>query len=213
MIKVLLADDQLLFRLMLEEMLRKDNEIEIVATASDGYEAVELVRKCAPDVALLDIQMPKLSGVEALREIKQEFPAVKVIMLTTFENLNNLNRASKYKADGYILKDIKPETLIMAIKCTCNNLVVVHKDVYTLFSERERVDVPRDRIEIDGISFDRIDVLIIKNIAEGKTNKAIAKMLNYSEGTVKNRITKILDLTGLADRTEITVFAIKNSII
>lgn len=215
MIKILLADDQLLFRVMLEEMLKKDKEIQIVASCSGGEDAVKLSQLYQPDIVLLDIQMPDKTGVEVLREIKGKSSNTKVVMLTTFEDIENIMMAYQLKADGYLVKDIKPDILIMAIKCIYNDIVLFHNSVYTAMvsSKMMHLQNSNDRVEFGDIVFDSIDIAIMRQIAEGKTNKDIARLLNYSEGTIKNRVSKILSNTGLSDRTEISVFAIKNQII
>lgn len=215
MIRVLIADDQLLFRSMLEEVLKRDGEIEIAASASSGEEAIALALQHTPDVALLDIQMPGRSGIDALKEIKAALPETKVALLTTFEIAENIAAACQYGADGYLMKDMKPEILLMAIKCIHNNLVLFHRSVYSSIHTLRGMTshMSPDRVEFGGMSFDAVDILIMRQIAEGKTNKDIANILCYSEGTVKNRVSKILFMTGLSDRTELSVFAIKNQII
>jgi len=215
MIRILVADDQLLFRSMLEEMLRKDEEIEIVASSANGEEAVILALLHKPDVVLLDIQMPGKSGVEALKDIKAALPDTKVAMLTTFENIENIKAACHLGADGYLVKDMKPEILLMAVKCIYNDIVMFHRGVYSMIlsSKGTIANTSSEKVEFGDILFDPVDIIIMKQIAEGKTNKDIARLISYSEGTVKNRVSKILSMTGLSDRTEISVFAIKNQII
>lgn len=215
MIKVLVADDQLLFRSMLEEMLKRDGDIDIAASASSGEEAVMLTLQHKPDVVLLDIQMPDKSGIEALREIKAALPDTKVAMLTTFEIVENITAACQYGADGYLVKDMKPDILLMAIKCMYNDIVIFHRGIYSsmLASKAIPFHTSSDKVEFGNMSFDSVDIIIMKQISEGKTNRDIANMLCYSEGTVKNRVSKILFTTGLSDRTELSVFAIKNQII
>ncbi len=213
MIRVLLADDHILFSTLLEERLKKDADIEVVALAADGAEAVALTEQLEPDVVLLDVQMPVMTGTEALREIKAKLPRTKVILLTTFQIIEGMTENKIQLADGYLLKDIRQDILIMAVKCVYNDLVIFQENVYSIMMERSMRDLPQGRTLIGNIPLEPVDVLIIKHIAEGKTNRHIARILNYSEGTVKNKVTKILDLTGLSDRTELSVFAIKYQII
>ncbi|NTV90648.1 MAG: response regulator transcription factor [Clostridiales bacterium] len=215
MIRIIIADDQLLFRSMLEEMLRKDKEIEILASVSSGEEAVALSLRHAPDVVLLDVQMPGKGGIDALREIKKALPATRVALLTTFENPENIKAACQYGADGYLVKDMKPDILLMAIKCIYNDIVLMHGSVYSLLLSTKSIfpGSSSEKVEFGDLVFDPIDIIIMKQIADGKTNKDIAHLINYSEGTIKNRVSKILGMTGLSDRTEITVFALKNQII
>jgi len=214
-VRILLADDQLLFRTMLEEMLKKDPDIDIVASVSNGEEAVGMTKKYKPDMVLLDIQMPVQSGVEALAEIKACLPETKVVMLTTFEDSKNISAACCSGADGYLVKDMKPEALLLAVKCLQYDMVIFHRAVYENISMHGALGLrgKSEKIEIDDCVFDAIDLAIIRQIVEGKTNKEIAGSLNYSEGTIKNRVSKILSMTGLIDRTQVSVFAIKNQIV
>ena len=215
MIKVIIADDQTLFRKMLEEILAKDTEIRIVATAADGKEAVALAKHYRPDIILLDIKMPEKSGIEALKELKIVLPEVKIMMLTTFEDVESITESCSLGADGYLVKDMKPEVLKMAIKCVYHDIVLFHRTVYHVIAPALSVNSlnTKEKFEFGNLSFDAVDIQIIKLIAEGRTNKEIAQILNYSEGTIKNKVSRILGMTGFSDRTQISVFAIKNNII
>lgn len=214
--KVLLADDQILFRSMLEEILKKDDAFEVIGAASDGEEAVKMVFKYKPDLVLLDIQMPIKSGVEALIEIKQKMPDIKVVMLTTFENTESIISAYLAGTDGYLVKDMKPDVLKMSLKCIYNNLAVMHQSVHEYLQQAHKKQHNKsddEKLIIGDMIFNNNDIEIIKRIAEGQTNKEIALHLNYSEGTIKNKVSNILNMTGLSDRTQICIFAIKNNII
>lgn len=214
MIKLIIADDQLLFRSMLEEILIKDTDIQLAASCGSGDEAVEKTLEFIPDVVLLDIRMPGKSGIDALREIKTALPQTKIIMLTTFEDDKNVALACELGADGYLIKDLKPDVLIMSIKCIYNDMVLFHRSVYnTIQSSGMSQKASEKRIEIGDMIFDQIDVAIMKYISVGKSNKEIAQLLNYTEGTIKNKVSKILSTTGLSDRTGISIFAIKNQIV
>jgi len=215
MITMIIADDQLLFREMLKDMLAKDEEIEIVASCSNGIEAVASAIKYRPNVILLDISMPNKSGVEALREIKEALPETKVAMLTTFEDAENIKTAIELGADGYLIKDMTPDALILSVKSVYHNLVIFHKGVYKILQSALESPVnPREhKVEVSGLVFDAVEINIMKLIAKGNSNKAIAAILNYSEGTIKNKVSKLLADTGLSDRTEISVFAINHNII
>ena len=118
-------------------------------------------------------------------------------------------------ADGYLIKELMPDDLILAVKSIHHNMVLFHSSVYgVLQSALEITQNPREKkCEIGDIVFDAVEISIMKMIASGKSNKDIAGSLNYSEGTIKNKVSKILSVTGLSDRTELTVFAINNQII
>lgn len=216
MIKIILADDQILFRSTLEESLKSDEEINVCASVSNGKEAVEAVMRIKPDIALLDIKMPVKTGIEALADIKATMPKTKVVLLTTFEDKDSLIEAYRLKADGYLLKNIRSDILKMAIKCIYNNISVCDNSVQSFISEcltDNKNRLGNERFVFGEYAFDSIDVEIIKRIAEGKTNKEIGAALNFTEGTIKNRVSNILNQTGLQDRTKIAIFAIKNNII
>ncbi len=215
MIRLLLADDHLLFRSMLEEMLSRDSEIEIVKTCADGESVVVSCGQVKPDIVLMDIGMPGKGGIEALKEIKASCPEVKVVMLTTFEDDENIKKAIRYGADGYLIKDMHPEVLIMSLKCIYQGMVIFHQGVYNLLQTavcNTFLEVEK-RVQIDDMVFDAMDIKIIKLIVQGKSNRDIGHHLNYSEGTIKNKITKLLAVTGLSDRTELSVFAVKHEIV
>ncbi|MEA5134822.1 MAG: response regulator transcription factor [Candidatus Fimivivens sp.] len=215
MIRILLADDHLLFRSMLEEMLKKDDELEVVASCADGDAVLENCKIQKPDIAILDIGMPGKGGIEALREIKSHYPTMKVVMLTTFEDDENIKSAIELGADGYLIKDMKPETLIMSLKCIHNSMVLFHKSVYQLLQTAvSEVHATKNRkVQIDHMVFDAVDIKIMQLIVQGKSNREIGTALNYSEGTIKNKISKLLSLTGFSDRTELSVFAIHNDLV
>ena len=214
MITVLVADDQTLFRTMLEKQLAIDDEIKIVASVENGERAVQMAVKLKPDVALLDSQMPVKDGITALSEIKSKIPDTKVVILTAFENIDSIINASNADADGYLIKDMTPEILAMAIKCIYHDIVLIHRSAYQMLRAQNVNNVNHDKlIQFGGFTFDKVDILIMKHISEGRTNKEIAKLLDYSEGTIKNRISAIISMTGLGDRTQISVFALKNNIV
>ena len=215
MIRILIADDQLLFRSMLNEMLTKNAEIEIVASCSNGEEAVADCIRYKPDIALLDIGMPNIGGINALREIKTTLPCTKVVMLTTFEDEESIIAALQLGADGYLVKEMTPSALIMAVKSINNGMILFHSGIYRVLQSALELsrNTREQKREIGDIVFDMADISIMKLIVQGKSNKDIAVLLNYSEGTIKNKISKMLSATGLSDRTGLSVFAINNDII
>ena len=215
MIKILLADDHLLFRTMLEEMLLKDATIEIVASCSNGEEVIKACHKRQPDIAILDIGMPIKSGLETLMELKCNFPDIKVVLLTTFEDDTHIKQAIQLGVNGYLIKDMSPEALLTAIKSIYQNQLVFHPCTsYFLKSIAETyVTASEKKVTVDEMLFDQIEIRILQLMVQGKTNKEIGALLNYSEGTIKNKISKLLSTTGFSDRTELSVFAIKHSLV
>lgn len=217
MIKILIADDQQLFADMLKTILQAQEDFEVTAYATNACEAVEKFREYKPDICLLDIQMPGSNGLYALEKIKAIDPNAGVIMLTTFGDDENIVAAYLGGADGYLLKDILPESLAQAIRCVRNGLVVMSREVRLLLAEKfaagETEKTAVGQAELAGNRFDERDIQIICLIAKGMSNKAIAEQMNYSEGTVRNRVSNILAETGLKDRTQIALFAIKNRLV
>ncbi len=217
MIKILIADDQRLFADMLKTILQSQEDFEVTAYAASGRQAVEQYQAHQPDICLLDIQMPESNGLFALEKIKAINPDAGVIMLTTFSDDKNIIDAYLGGADGYLLKDILPAVLIEAIKCVYSGLVVMSREVRALLAEKLVTgNLTLAESVKDGLgrnSFDERDIQIICLIAKGMSNKAIAEKMNYSEGTVRNRVSNILAATGLNDRTQIALFAIKNRLV
>lgn len=211
--RILIADDQRLFADMLKTIIQTYEGFEVVAYAKDGQEAYSQYEKYKPDVCLLDIQMPNSNGITALTKIKAANNDAKVIMLTTFSDDENIVSAYCSGADGYVLKDIMPDALIQSIKCVLCGLFVMNKEVQSLLADTIRKQKQQDHASqeyFNKVNLDERDIRIICLIAKGMSNKAIAEKMNYSEGTVRNRISNILSLTGLNDRTQIALFAIKN---
>lgn len=217
MIKVAIADDQVLLREMLSMILTAEEGIEVVGLAGNGEEIISLCRETAPDLALLDLKMPGSGGIHALEAIKKEMPHIKAVMLTTFSDEKSVLEAFQKGADGYVLKDIKPELLAMAVRCAYYGLFVMQESVAGLVRENIKPGASRrfDKVEDlhDEYGLDVIDRKLIRLLVEGKSNREIGESLSYSEGTIKNRITRILSVTGLKDRTQIAVFALQNNII
>lgn len=212
MIKTAVADEQVLFREMLSMVLSSDGDIEIAGLASNGDELLDICCEKKPDVVIVDIKMPVRDGFFALEAIKKE----KVIVLTSFEDERSALEAYKKGANGYVLKDIKPSALKGAIKCVFEGLVVVQDEIAELV--RKQIELPAARKPVasggyEQYGLDALDVKIIKLLVEGKSNKEIGEALNYSEGSIKNRISRILGATGLKDRTQIAVFALQNHIV
>lgn len=215
MIRLVMADDHLLFRSMLEEMLKRDDEMEIVASYADGCAALEGCKTYRPDIALLDIGMPGKNGIEVLKEIKGCCPQIKVVILTTFENEEQMKLAIQNGADGYLIKDMKPETLIMSLKCVYNNMVLFHNSIHGILQSYvpENQNIKSHKVQVDDMVFDGVDIKIMQMIVQGKSNRDIGLALNYSEGTIKNKVSRMLALTGYSDRTELSVFAINQDLV
>ena len=212
MVKIAIADDQVLFRDMLSIILTQDHTFEVIGSAGDGNEILQLCDEEKPDIVLLDVNMPVADGIFALLKIKEKYPHMKVIMLTTFEEEDYILNACTNAADGYLLKDTKPETLINTIKCVNDGLFVMHRSVQQCMVKQLAKALQTEKItEIadERFDFDPIDLKILKLLSLGKSNAEIAQSLNYSEGTIKNRISRMLDITELKDRTQLAIWAVQ----
>lgn len=215
MIRVLLVDDQDILVQGLKLILGTEEDIEICGTANDGKKAYEVCKWNRPDVVLMDIQMPEMNGVEATAIIKKQFPDIKIIVLTTFNDDQYIYDALKNGASGYMLKDTSPAEIAKAVRIVYNGGALIQSEVAVKvidkFSQlaKETVDKPIDsKVEL----LTEREIEICKLIAEGKNNQEIAEELFLSQGTVKNHITRILIKLDLRDRTQLAVFTIKNDL-
>ena len=210
-IKVLVADDQRLVRDGIASLLSIQDEIEVVGTASNGEEAVEQALALKPDVALMDIRMPIMDGVEATRRIRRELPGCQVLMLTTFDDEEYILDALSAGACGYLLKDIPAHDLASAIKAAHQGIYqldpsVAGKMLRALSADRGRAE-PEVTLPQTAGDLSAREVEVLRLIAKGASNREIAEHLVISEGTVKNHISNILNRLGLRDRTQAAIYA------
>lgn len=215
MIKVILADDQILIREGIKFIIEQDKDIKVVGMASNGFESLELCDSLSPDLVLMDIMMPICNGIKGTKIIKEKYEHIKIVVLTTFHDTVNVNKALKNGADGFILKDIKPNDLIMAIKGTMNGLRIVDHSVYKsavkLISNNDKTNTSQDGDENSHLS--ERDIEIIRMIVIGKSNKDIAASISLSEGRVKNIVTGILKKLNVSDRIQLAIYAIKSNLV
>ncbi len=215
MIKVVLADDQLLFREGIKKILEHDREIKVVGCAENGKEAFKLCEQFSPDVVLMDIEMPVCDGVEGTRLIKSKCMHTKVVMLTVFSDDEKTQNALNYGADGYILKDINQEKLVLTVKGVAAGLGIMHKDIYSNIVKKVNSHTKISIIENKGLNVElsNRELSIIRLIVDGKSNKEIAETIYLTEGSVRNVISGILKKLNLKDRTQLGILAVKNGII
>lgn len=215
MIKVLLVDDQDILVEGLKLILGKEEDIEICGTANNGRRAYEVCKGHRPDVVLMDIKMPEISGVEATGMIKKDFPDVRIIVLTTFNDDEYIYDALKNGASGYLLKDAAPAEIAGAVRTVYNGGALIQSEVAVKvldkFSELAKGNSKKYSDPKAELLTER-EKEICRLIAEGKNNREIADELYLSEGTVKNHITKVLVKLDLRDRTQLAVFTIKNDL-
>jgi DNA-binding NarL/FixJ family response regulator len=215
MIKLLLADDQDILTEGLKLILGSEEDIEIVGTADNGRKAYELCRIRKPDLVLMDIQMPEINGVEATAMIKKDFPQIKIIVLTTFNDDEYIYDALKNGASGYLLKDTSTAEILKAVRTVYKGGALIQSEIavkvidkFSQLAQKTEYKYIDPRVEL---LTDR-EIEICRLIAEGKSNKEISEELFLSQGTVKNHITKILLKLDLRDRTQLAIFTINNDL-
>lgn len=208
---IVLAEDQSLIRDSLKSLLSSQGDLEICATAGDGNEALELCRRLQPDIALLDIRMPGMTGLEVAAALRREGLLCRIVLLTTFEEGEVFSEALALGVEGIFLKDIDPEIFAQSLRIIGQGLIVYHPVLKKQLSggspEKKRNSLA------EGFGLTERDLTLIRLIAEGLGNKGIADRLGSSEGTVKNRVSSVLGKMGLEDRTQIAVYAIRNGLI
>lgn len=209
-VKVMLADDHVLIREGIKQLLEFDGSIEVVDEASDGEECLNKILCSKPQVLLLDINMPKVNGIEVLEEIKKQKIDVKVLILTVHNEVEYLLKAIEIGVDGYLLKDSGSSELKKAIDVVMKGENYIQPSLIPALNKRLVTrDVDKDKI--DSLTKRELEVLI--KVANGMINKEIATSLDISERTVKNHISNIFRKIDVSDRTQAAVFAIKNDII
>lgn len=213
-IKVLIVDDEKMISSGLKIILQTYEDIEVAGVALNGAEAFDFCKRNKPDVILMDIRMPKCDGVMGTKLIKEEFGDVKILILTTFNDVEYIHEALKYGASGYILKDSDYDSIYQGIKACVKGNVVVNPEVASkIISENVKYN-SRHSMEEVKTKYELSDkeISIIREIANGLSNKEIGEKLFLSEGTIKNNISCILSKLALRDRTQLTIFAFKNNI-
>ena len=211
-IRVLVADDQSMVRAGFRMLLSGEEDIEVVAEASNGIEAVEKAARFAPTVVLMDIRMPELDGLEATRRILAADPEARVLVLTTFDLDEYVYEALRAGASGFVLKDDPPEQLLEAVRTVASGEALlspaITKRVIREFTRMARPSPPK---ELDDLSTREREVLRL--IALGLSNAQIGQELFISETTVKTHVTHILSKLGLRDRVQVVVLAYQTGIV
>jgi DNA-binding NarL/FixJ family response regulator len=202
MIRVLIADDHAVVRQGLRTFLDLQDDIEVVAEAGDGAEALAAAEQHAPDVALIDLVMPNVDGIEAIRGLRERVPAARAIVLSSFIDDEKLLPAVRAGAAGYLLKDVQPQQLVDAIRTVHAGGALLHPKVASRLLEEMATDplTPRER-----------EVLAL--IGRGMANKVIARELTLSEKTVKAHVSSILAKLGVTDRTQAALYAVRAGLV
>lgn len=213
MIKVIIADDIPILRQGLKAIIQQDSELEVVGLASNGEEAFRLAAELSPDVVLMDMRMPEFDGEYGTRKIKESFPKIKVLILTTFDDEENISKAMSGGADGYLLKEMDNETVIRSIKMVTEGLSVFGSSAAGAIQKRFAKQMPGGLFTKQEARLTERELDIIRLIAEGYGNREISAKLFLAEGTVRNNISKMLEKLRLKDRTQLAVYAIKNDLV
>ncbi len=214
-IRVLICDDHALFRRGLIMVLESEEGIEVVAEAEDGDDAVRKAEESAPDVVLMDVRMPKMSGIEATRAIAEVVPSAKILMLTVSDEEEDLYEAVKAGATGYLLKEISIEEVANAIRAVVQGQSLISPSMasklLTEFNTLVRRAEEKQQFPAPRLTDRELEVL--KLVAQGMSNREIADDLYISENTVKNHVRNILEKLHLHSRMEAVVYAVREKLL
>ncbi|WP_258236729.1 response regulator [Nocardioides campestrisoli] len=213
-VRVIVADDQELFRRGLTMLLTQEPDIEVVAEAGDGVAATDLASSMAPDVVLLDVRMPRRSGIEACRAIKESNPSAKVIMLTVSDEEGDLYEAVKSGAAGYLLKDSSIEEVAQGIRVVADGQSLISPSMAVkLIDEFKQMSKPERHQVNGGLRLTERELEVLRLVAKGMNNREIAKQLFISENTVKNHVRNMLEKLQLHSRMEAVMYAVKEKLL
>ena len=218
-IKVLLCDDHVLVREGTRRLLEEEPDIEVVGEASDGIEAMEMVKRLSPDVVAMDVSMPRMNGIEATRRIKEDSPGISVLVLTAYDDFAYVSRLIESGASGYILKSARSQELIHAIKATAVGECIldpsVFRQVFSRIARRSAPEQPsQDLLQDPGLhGLTERETEILKLTAKGFSNKEIAFELEVSPRTVQSHLSSVYSKLGVTSRTQAVVAGLQKKII
>ena len=215
-IKVVIVDDIQILRQGLKAVLEQDESIEVVALAENGKEAYEKCNAYQPDVVLMDMRMPDYDGAYGIRRIKGEMSQVKVLVLTTFDDDETINKAVSSGADGYILKEMQDEKVIASVKSVYAGMSIFGSGVYqsmrNQMGESIAMTSEKEQKKEMQMEFSERECILLKLVAQGYDHKEISTKMYLAEGTIRNQISKLLEKLALKDRTQLAVYAVKNGL-
>jgi two-component system NarL family response regulator len=214
-IKVLIVDDHRVVREGLSAILQSKETIQVLGEAQDGQEAVEKARSLLPDVILMDVSMPKMTGVEATRIIKREFPHIGIIALTMYEEQQYIFDLVRGGATGYLLKDSDSDQIVKAIQSVYRGESLIHPAVASKILAEFSLLAQKKGKKSGWVEHDLTEreITVLRLVADGKTNKEIANNLDLSEKTVKNHVRNIFHKLQVYDRTQAAILAIRKGLI
>ena len=216
MIKILIADDQDLIRESLKIVLDLNKDMDVIGTAENGIAVLELLKKGLPDVILMDVRMPEMDGVLCTKTVKEKYPGVKIIILTTFDDDEYVFYALKYGASGYLLKGCSVQELTAAIHTVMGGGSILNQGainkVVKLFNQLAQANIT---MELDGRrveELNRTEKNIASLVGRGLSNKEIAEKLFLSEGTIRNALSSALSKLNLRDRTQLAIWSVQTGL-
>ena len=209
-VKIMITDDQSMIREGLKSLLELDGDIEVIAEAENGEECLQKLLSVKPDVLLLDINMPKMNGLEVLKTLKDAKSKVKVLVLTVHNETEYLMKAVEIGINGYVLKDSESAELKKAIFTIYDGENYVQQSLIPALNSK-MIEKNEDEIKLESLT--KRELQVLKELAVGKFNRDIAKEMEISERTVKNHISSIFKKLDVTDRTQAAVFAIRNNLI
>jgi DNA-binding NarL/FixJ family response regulator len=210
-IRVLLADDHVLFRQALRHLLESEGDLRVVAEADDGAAAIELVSQYLPDVIVLDVSMPAIDGITTAERLRQKYPQLGIIMLTMFAEDAQVIRAIRAGADGYLLKNSESKRVVDAIRAVARGDSIIDPELASkVMNEFRRLSDIEDGVNVAGLT-DR-EVALLQLVAHGLSNKEIAEELGLAESTVKNRLSILFQKLDVKDRTQAAIYAMTHGL-
>lgn len=209
-VKIMITDDHSMIREGLKNLLELDGDIEVIAEAEDGMECLDKLESIHPDVLLLDINMPKMNGLEVLKKLKGKRSKIKVLVLTVHNETEYLMKAVDIGINGYVLKDSESSELKKAIFAIYEGETYIQPSLIPALNSK-MIEKDKDEVKIDNLT--RRELEVLKLLAIGMYNKEVAEKLDISERTVKNHVSNIFKKIEVTDRTQAAVFAIRNSLV
>ena len=207
-IRILLADDHVILRQGTRQLLENESDMEVVGEASNGAEAVELVKKFKPDIVIIDVAMPVMNGIEATKKIKEILPGIKILVLTGYDYDEYIFSLLEMGAAGYLLKDVSGDELVGAIRAVYLGEPVLHPTVMRKLMDRCKTITPQQPETRTNVLSER-EMEVLKLAVSGKSNKDIAESLNISLRTVQAHMRSIFNKLGVGSRSEAIVSGLK----
>lgn len=208
--RVLIADDHPMARLAIRSLLEQDRSFQVIGEATNGEEAFRLCGELQPDLVLMDINMPKWSGLEATREVKKAYPHIKVVILSVSDDVGDLFTAIQFGAQGYLLKNLEPDDWITYLNALLDEDAEVSREMASRLLHRFRSDNSLNEPHPNVLTPREKEILLC--VATGETNREISDTLHIAENTVKNHIKNILEKLELVNRVQLAAYAVRHGL-